>query len=130
LMNAFIAKKRTLAVVVDEFGGTAGIVSLEDLVEEIFGEIEDEHDSNKQICQKLHSGDYLLSGRLEIDYANEQLGLDLPVSDVYLTIAGFILSEYQSFPKLNQIIKIKQYEFKILKVASTKIELVQMKIVG
>lgn len=130
LMNAFITKKRTLAVVVDEFGGTAGIVSLEDLVEEIFGEIEDEHDSNKQICKQLQNGEYLFSGRLEIDYANDQLGIDLPVSDVYLTIAGFILSEYQSFPKLNQIIKIKQYEFKILKVASTKIELVGMKIVG
>ena len=129
LMKAFIAKKRTLAVVVDEFGGTAGIVSLEDLVEEIFGEIEDEHDSNKRICKQLNSGEYLLSGRLEIDYANEQLGIDLPVSDVYLTIAGLILSEYQSFPKLNQIIQIKQYEFQILKVASTKIELVRMKIV-
>lgn len=128
LMNLFMQQKRTLAVVVDEFGGTSGIVSLEDLVEEIFGEIEDEHDSSTYICKEMPDGDYLISARMEIDAVNETLGINLPESDEYMTIGGYILSENQSFPKLNEVVEIGAFEFKILKLAATKIELVRLKI--
>ncbi len=128
LMTLFMQQKRTLAVVVDEFGGTSGIVSLEDLVEEIFGEIEDEHDSTSYICKEMPDGTFLISARMEIDAVNETLGIHLPESDEYLTIGGYILSKNQSFPTLNEVVEIHPYEFKILKVASTKIELVRLKI--
>lgn len=128
LMQLFMQKKKSLAVVVDEFGGTSGIVSLEDLVEEIFGDIEDEHDTTSYIAKQVGDNEYILSARLEIEKANETLGLNLPESDDYQTIGGFILSHYQSFPKLNEIIQIKQYQFKILKVTATKIELVRLKV--
>ncbi len=129
LMRTFMQQKKSLAIVVDEFGGTSGIVSLEDIVEEIFGDIEDEHDSSKYIAEKVSDQEYLLSARLEIDKVNEKFDLELPVSEDYKTIGGLILHEYQSFPKLNEVIKIGNKEFKILKNTNTKIELVQLKIV-
>jgi CBS domain containing-hemolysin-like protein len=129
LMQLFLQQKKSLAVVVDEFGGTSGIVSLEDIVEEIFGEIEDEHDSSNLISKILSDGEYLLSARLEIDKVNEKFGLDLPESDEYMTIGGLILHEYQSFPKLNEVIRIGgRYEFRIIKNTMTKIELVRLKV--
>ncbi len=129
LMQLFLQQKKSLAVVVDEFGGTSGIVSLEDIVEEIFGEIEDEHDSSNLISKILSDGEYLLSARLEIDKVNEKFGLDLPESDEYMTIGGLILHEYQSFPKLNEVIRIgARYEFRIIKNTMTKIELVRLKV--
>lgn len=128
LMQIFLQQKKTLGVVVDEFGGTSGLVSLEDIVEEIFGEIEDEHDSAKYVCKRTSEGDYLLSARLEIDKVNEKFDLDLPESDEYMTIGGLILHEYQSFPKLNEVVKFGKYEFKIIKSTSRKIELVQLHI--
>lgn len=128
LMHEFMQDKRSIAVVVDEFGGTSGIVSLEDLVEEIFGEIQDEHDKENYICKDLGNGEYLLSARLEIEKVNEQLDLDLPESEEYLTVGGLILHKYQSFPKLNEEVKFGHFEFKILKAATTKIELVRLKV--
>ena len=129
LMHAFITQKKSLAVVVDEFGGTRGIVTLEDLVEEIFGEIEDEHDNVNYVAKEVAPDEYLLSARLEISKANEILGLDLPESDEYLTVSGLILNEYQSFPKLNEVVKFGHWEFKIVQKTTTKIELVRLKVV-
>lgn len=129
LMKLFMQQKKSLAVVVDEFGGTAGIVSLEDLVEEIFGEIEDEHDTSSYIAKKIDESEYVLSARLEIERVNEMFNLSLPESDEYLTIGGLILHQYQSFPKLHEIITIDKYQFKIIKVTTTKIELVKLKVI-
>lgn len=128
LMKIFLRDKRSLAIVVDEFGGTSGIVSLEDIVEEIFGDIEDEHDSNKYIAQKTADGEYMLSARLEIEKVNEMFDLKIPESEEYKTISGFILYHYQSFPKLNEVVKIGKYSFKIVKGSMTKIELVRLSI--
>ena len=128
-MKLFMQQKKSLAVVVDEFGGTSGIVSLEDLVEEIFGEIEDEHDTTSYIAKEIEENEYILSARLEIERVNEMFNLNLPESDEYLTIGGLILHQYQSFPKLHEIITIDNYQFKIIKVATTKIELVRLKVV-
>ena len=128
LMHIFLAQKTSLGVVVDEFGGTSGLVSLEDIVEEITGDIEDEHDSQKYVAKHLDDGDYILSARLEIEKVNELFGIDLPESDDYMTVGGLILHEYQSFPKLNEIVKIGRFEFKIIKNTMTKIELVRLKV--
>ena len=128
LMKVFMQEKKSLAVVVDEFGGTSGIVTLEDLVEEIFGEIEDEHDVKRQIARKIADNEYLISGRMEIDSLNEMFGFDLPESDDYVTIAGMILHYYQNFPKLNETVNLGVYSFKIVKATATKIELVRMKV--
>ena len=115
---------------VDEFGGTSGLISLEDIVEEIFGDIEDEHDSTNYVAKQLDNGEYLLSARLEIEKVNEMFDLDLPEGDEYMTVGGLILHEYQSFPKLNEVVKIGHFEFKIIKNTATKIELVRLKVVG
>ena len=128
LMRIFLQQKKSLGVVVDEFGGTSGIVSLEDIVEEIFGEIEDEHDNAKYIARETAPGEYLLSARLEIDKVNEMFGIDLPESDGYMTVGGLILSVYQSFPKLNEVVHAGRFEFKIIKSTMSKIELVKLKV--
>jgi CBS domain containing-hemolysin-like protein len=129
LMQIFLQQKKSLGVVVDEYGGTSGIVSLEDIVEEITGDIEDEHDSQKYVAKQLSDGDYMLSARLEIEKVNELFDLHLPESDDYMTVGGLILHEYQSFPKLNEVVKIGHFEFKIIKNTMTKIELVRLKVI-
>lgn len=128
LMHIFLQQKKSLGVVVDEFGGTSGIVSLEDIVEEIFGDIEDEHDSDKYIAKQVGDHEYLLSARLEIDKVNDLFALGLPESDEYMTVGGYILHEYQNFPKLNEVITIGHFEFRIMKSTMTKIELVRLKV--
>jgi CBS domain containing-hemolysin-like protein len=128
LMKTFLQQKKTLGVVIDEFGGTSGIVSLEDIVEEIFGDIEDEHDNSNYISKQVSENEFLLSGRLEIDKVNSMFNLDLPESDEYMTIGGLILHYYESFPKLNEVVKIDRFEFKIIKNTMTKIELVKLKV--
>lgn len=128
LMKVLMGNKKSMAVVVDEFGGTAGIVTLEDLVEEIFGEIEDEHDTKSYVARKVAENEYILSGRMEIDTLNEKFALELPESDDYVTIAGFILYYLEKFPKLNETVEIGRFSFKILKMTATKIELVRMKV--
>jgi len=130
LMKIFLSQKKSLGIVVDEFGGTSGIVSLEDIVEEIFGDIEDEHDNAKYIAKKTTNGEYVLSGRLEIDKINEMFDLNLPESDEYMTLSGLILHYYQSIPKLNEVVKIENFEFKIIKNTMTKIELVKLKVIN
>ena len=128
MMQTLLQEKKSLGVVVDEFGGTSGLISLEDIVEEIFGDIEDEHDSVRYVAKKLDNGEYMLSARLEIEKVNELFDLELPESDEYMTVGGYILHEYQSFPKLNEVVKIGRYEFKIVKNTATKIELVRLKV--
>ena len=128
MMKIFMQQKKSIAVVIDEFGGTSGIVSLEDIVEEIFGEIEDEHDNVNYVAKKTGDNEYLLSARLEIDKVNEMFDLNLPESDEYMTIGGLILHYYQSFPKLNEIVTFDKFQFKIIKNTMTKIELVKLKV--
>lgn len=128
LMQTLMQQKISLAVVVDEFGGTSGICTLEDLVEEIFGDIEDEHDQQNYTAKQLPTGEYELSARLEVEKVNELFGLELPESDDYLTIGGLILHRVQRFPKLNEVVSFDNLEFKIVKNTSTKIELVRLRI--
>ena len=128
LMQTLMQKKISLAVVVDEFGGTSGICTLEDLVEEIFGDIEDEHDQQSYIAKRLPSGEYEISARLEVSNANELLDIELPENDEYLTVGGLILHRMQRFPKLNEVFTFDNFEFKIIKNTSTKIELVKLRI--
>ena len=127
LMQIFLQQKRSIGVVVDEFGGTAGIVCLEDIVEEIFGDIEDEHDNSKYIAKQVADNEYILSARLEIEKVNETFQISLPESDEYMTVGGLILNKYQNFPKVNEIITIDgNFTFKIIKMNTTKIELVKL----
>lgn len=128
LMQTFMQKKKTLGVVIDEFGGTNGIVSLEDIVEEIFGDIEDEHDNSNYVAKQISKNEFILSARLEIDKVNEKFNVKLPESEEYMTIGGLILNYYQSFPKLNEVVTIGDFEFKIVKNTMTKIELVRLKV--
>lgn len=126
LMNLFTQQKKNMAVVVDEFGGTSGIVTLEDVMEEIFGEIEDEHDNKEYIAKMISENQYILSGRLEIDAINEQFNLHIPESDNYVTIAGFILYHCGKLPKSNEIITIDDFSFQMIKVSKNKIELIKL----
>jgi CBS domain containing-hemolysin-like protein len=128
MMQIFMQQKKSVAVVADEFGGTSGIISLEDLVEEIFGDIEDEHDVVTYTARQLEEDEFLLSARLETEKVNEQFGLNLPESDEYLTIGGLILFHYQDFPKPGQTVTIGNFEFKILKTSTSKIDLVKLKV--
>jgi CBS domain containing-hemolysin-like protein len=126
LMQIFLQQKKSIGIVVDEFGGTSGLVSLEDIVEEIFGDIQDEHDNESYVAKQTEDGAYILSARLEIDKVNDMFNLQLPESDEYMTIGGLILHYYQSFPKVNEIVKIGKFQFKIIKNSATKIELVRL----
>ena len=126
LMRTLMQQKKSLAVVIDEFGGTSGIISLEDLVEEIIGEIEDEHDNQNLVAKSLGNNEYILSGRLEIERINEMFGLDIPGSDEYQTLGGFILAHHQRFPQLNEVISIGRFKVRTVKQRSTKIELVRL----
>ena len=128
LMKLFMQQKKSLAVVVDEFGGTSGIVALEDLVEQIFGEIEDEHDTTTYVAKAVGNNEYVLSGRLDIEKANELFDLELPESDEYQTVGGLILHHHQSIPKAHEIITLNKFQFRIIKVTATKIELVKLKV--
>ncbi|MDI3526293.1 MAG: magnesium and cobalt exporter, family [Tenuifilum sp.] len=127
-LTHFIKGHKSIAVVVDEFGGTAGLVTIEDIIEEIFGEIDDEHDRNDLVEKKLSDTEYILSARVEVSHINEVYGLEIPESDEYETIAGFILHHHQSIPKPGDIVNIDIYEFKILKTNKTRIELVRLTI--
>ena len=128
LMQTLMQQKKSLALVVDEFGGTSGIVSLEDLLEEIIGEIEDEHDNTTLEARKLDNNEYMLSGRLEVNHINEMFDLDIPESDEYQTLGGYILAHHKSFPQLNETITIGKFQIQTVKKRSMKIELVKLKV--
>ena len=128
LLSQFIQQRLSMAIVVDEFGGTSGMVTSEDILEEIFGEIEDEHDTIDFIKKQISDTEFVFSGRLELDELNENFNLEFPENENFETLAGFILSNYESIPKINTVITIGRYRFKILKATSTKIELVHLKI--
>ena len=126
LMSELLQQRKTIAVVVDEFGGTSGIITMEDLVEEIFGEIEDEYDVNTNIAKKVDENEYIISGRMEIDQLNDLFDFNLPQDDDYTTVAGFILHHIQRFPKTYETIDIDIFTFKILKVTQRKIEVTKL----
>jgi len=128
LLSTFISEHRSIAIVVDEFGGTSGMVTSEDILEEIFGEIEDEHDTVDVIEKKISDNEYVFSGRSEIDLINEKYQINLPETEDFETLAGFILYHHESIPKINSLIKIGVFQFKILKATNTKIELVKLTI--
>lgn len=128
LLKMFVDEKMKIALVVDEFGGTSGIVTIEDILEEIFGEITDEHDTIELVEKTINENEYVFSGRLEIDYLNEKYKLNLPKKDDFETLAGLIFYYYESIPKLNHHIDVDSYSFKVLKVSETRIELVQLNI--
>jgi CBS domain containing-hemolysin-like protein len=128
LMRDLMQQRKGIAVVVDEFGGTSGLVTMEDLVEEIFGEIEDEYDTKTKFMKRESDTEFVLSGRVEIDHLNETYGLEIPESDDYSTIAGYLLYHTQRFPKTYETIVTDDYTFKILKVTERKIEVVRLTI--
>lgn len=127
LFRKLIKERKTIALVVDEYGGTSGIITLEDIIEEIFGEIEDEHDTIDLIDRQINENEFIFSGRLEIDYLNEKFNMNIPDSEEYDTLAGYIIHNYENIPKLNTRVIIKPWQYRILKVSQTKIELVQAK---
>jgi len=129
VLESFIKKKRNLAVVVDEYGGTSGILTIEDVVEEIFGEIEDEHDKEELIEKQLSETEFQFSARLEIDYLNEEYDLKLPESDDYDTLGGLIIHHLEDIPSQNETVIIGAYQFKMRKVAETRIDLVDLVVV-
>ncbi len=126
LMTQLMQKKKSIAVVIDELGGTAGMATLEDIVEEIFGNIEDEHDKQELTCEQLDERSFLFSGRLEIDDVNEEYNLNLPEDEDFMTIAGYILNSYPSIPEQGETIEIDQFKFEIVSSTATKIVLVKM----
>jgi CBS domain containing-hemolysin-like protein len=126
LLQSFIKDNKSISVVVDEFGGTSGIVTMEDILEEIIGEIEDEHDTSELTEEKLNEQEYIFSARLEIDYLNEKYRLNIPESDDYETLAGLILFHYENIPKINDHIHIAGFVIRILDVSETRIELVHL----
>ncbi|MCF8358036.1 MAG: hemolysin family protein [Prolixibacteraceae bacterium] len=128
LLSLFTQNHKSIAVVVDEFGGTSGLVTTEDILEEIFGEIEDEHDTDDLVLKKVNNNEYIVSARYEITTLNEKLGLSLPEQDEYDTLAGLILNFHENIPKTNSLISIDDYEFRILKASETRIELVLIRI--
>jgi CBS domain containing-hemolysin-like protein len=128
LLKVFVDEKKNVALVVDEFGGTSGIVTIEDVLEEIVGDIEDEHDIQELTEKVISRNEYIFSGRLEIDYLNEKYHLHLPEEDDYETLAGMILFFHGSIPGNNDVIRIRNIVFRILKVTSTRVELVNIKV--
>lgn len=126
MMQSLLKEKRSMAVVIDEFGGTAGMITLEDLVEEIFGEIEDEHDRNRLTARQIDDNTYEFSGRVEIEEINETYHLEIPESDDYQTIAGFIFFNIEEIPAVGDSFSIGDFKFTILKKSAAKIELVRI----
>ena len=128
MLSYFKRKQKSIAWVVDEFGGTEGILTTEDLLEELFGEIEDEHDHSEYIEQQISADEFILSGRLEVEYINDKFDLDLPTESAE-TLSGYIIEEHNAIPEKDEKIILGPYEFKILKVSKTRIETIRLKII-
>jgi putative hemolysin len=128
VLSILIKKRKSIAVVIDEYGGTSGMITLEDIVEELFGEIEDEHDSIMLIEEKLGDEHYKFSARLEVDYLNETYKLEIPEGENYETLGGFITNHTEEIPQIHEEVKINNYHFKILDATNTKIELVELQL--
>ncbi len=126
MMRNMMREHRSMAIVIDEFGGTAGMVTLEDLVEEIFGDIEDEHDRNKLVANKINENTYEFSARMEIEEINEKFHLDLPESDDYQTLAGLLLNHLEEIPEQNDVIEIDNFSFTVMQKTASRIELVRL----
>ena len=126
ILEELISKNRSIALVVDEYGGTAGMVTMEDVIEEIFGEIQDEHDLSDVSNKKINKTEFELNGRAEIDFLNEKFRLNLPLSDEYETLGGFVISEIQNIPKQGEVIRIGNFVITIKEVSNTKIEMVRV----
>ncbi len=127
LMNRFTKERKSIAWVIDEFGGTAGIVTMEDVLEEIFGDINDEYDEQEHVEKQIAENEYIFSGRLELDYLNEKYGFAFPTDDSE-TLSGYIITEHETIPKIKERIILGKYEFDILLVTDTRIETVKMKV--
>jgi CBS domain containing-hemolysin-like protein len=127
LIGKFTRDRKSIAWVVDEFGGTAGIVTMEDLLEEIFGEIHDEYDSEELIEKRLSDNEYIFSGRVELDFISEKYNLDFPDNDAE-TLSGYIIDYHETIPHQKERIIIDDYEFDILSVSDTRIEMVKLKV--
>ena len=128
VLNLLTKKHKSIAVVIDEYGGTSGIITIEDIIEELFGEIEDEHDSPKFLEKKLDLNSFLFSARLEVDYLNNKYKLQIPQSDQYETLGGFIVHNIQDIPSEGEVLKTSNYKFIIREVTNTKIETLELKI--
>lgn len=128
VLNSLIRDRRSIAVVLDEFGGTSGLITVEDVVEELFGEIDDEHDVEDLIEEKLNDEEYRFSARQEIDYINEKYNLELPESDNFNTLGGLILNHLESIPEKGEVLYLEPFIIKIEEVSNSKIELVHLKI--
>ncbi|EAQ48023.1 MULTISPECIES: hemolysin family protein [Leeuwenhoekiella] len=129
VLNVLIKKRKSIAVVIDEYGGTSGMMTVEDIVEELFGEIEDEHDSVVLIEEEVAEGVYKFSARLEVDYINETYKLELPEDENYETLGGLIVNHTEGIPEENDVVDIEGYQFHIIQTSNTKIELVQVRVV-
>jgi CBS domain containing-hemolysin-like protein len=126
ILNVLTKRRKSIAVVLDEYGGTSGIMTVEDIVEELFGEIEDEHDTTDLIEEELDNATFKFSARMEVDYINENYKLELPESDEYETLGGLIMNETGEIPEQDSEIKIENFLFRILEVSNTKIDLVSV----
>ena len=127
VLNILTKKSKSIAVVIDEYGGTSGILTVEDIIEELFGEIEDEHDKLVLIEKVVNNGTYVFSARLDVDYLNETYKLNLPENENYETLGGMIVSFTEGIPKKDEVIVFQDYTFNILEVSNTKLELVEVK---
>jgi len=130
ILNTLIKKRKSVAIVIDEYGGTSGMITVEDIVEELFGEIEDEHDSQEFLEEKINDSTFNFSARLEVDYLNEEYNLNILKSEAYETLGGFIIEHTENIPEEKELIEIDHLEFKILKMSGAKIDEVSLKIIN
>ena len=129
LLSQLIKSKKSIAVVLDEFGGTSGIITIEDIIEEIFGEIEDEFDNDNTMEKQVSDTEFIFSSRLEIDFLNDKYNLNLPESDEYETLGGLIINHHESIPSTNERIEFDNFKFTVLKASENRIEEVKLEIV-
>jgi putative hemolysin len=128
ILNILMKKRKSVAVVVDEYGGTSGMITVEDIVEELFGEIEDEHDSQEFLEEKINEATFNFSARLEVDYLNEEYNLSIPKSEAYETLGGFIIEHTENIPEENEVLDIEGFEIRILNTSGAKIDVVCLKV--